>query len=157
MHLFYIANACFILEFMSYIILSVCAKIGETLDMKTKLCLHVLHFLLDIVKTVALSWIYDTWWVASGYWLGIAGEKLKTTIGVLKNEKCLPPPRLLCFLKHPPTALCHVMCPATTREKSGHIFTNYHIFYHMKLEQIVIGAWKHLISFDAKYITFISH
>jgi hypothetical protein len=34
---FYIANACFILEFMSYIILSVCAKIGETLDMKTKI------------------------------------------------------------------------------------------------------------------------
>jgi hypothetical protein len=93
--------------------------------------------------------------------LGIAGKKLKTTKGVLKNEKCLPPPRLLCFLKHPPTALCPVMCPvmcpATTREKSGHIFTNYHIFYHMKLEQIVIGAWKHLISFDAKYITFISH
>jgi len=54
--------------------------------------------------------------------LGIAGKKLKTTKGVLKNEKCLPPPRLLCFLKHPPTALCPVMCLATTREKSGHIF-----------------------------------
>ncbi len=60
---------------------------------------------------------------------------------------------------HPPSMppLCHVMCPATTREKSGHVFTKYHIFYQMKLEQILIGAWKHLISFDAKYITYILH
>jgi len=156
MHPFSIANACFILEFMSYIILNVCAKIGETLDMKTKSCLHVLH-LFRIIETVALSWIYDTWWVPSGYWSRITGKKLKTTIGVLKNEKCLPPPRLLCFLKHSSTALCGVMCPATTREKSGHIFMNYHIFYQTKLEQIVIGAWKHLKSFDAKHITFILH
>jgi hypothetical protein len=89
--------------------------------------------------------------------LGITGEKLKTTTGVLKNEKCLPPPGLLCFLKHTPTALCRVMCPATTREKSGQVLTNYHIFYQMKLEQISIGAWKHLVSFDAKYITFTLH
>jgi hypothetical protein len=72
-------------------------------------------------------------------------------------KNACPPPRLLVFLKHPPTALCHVMCPATTREKSGHVFTNYHICYEMKLEQILIGAWKHLISFDAKFITFILH
>jgi hypothetical protein len=41
MYPFYIANACFILEFMSYIILNVCAKIGETLDMKQN---HVYMF-----------------------------------------------------------------------------------------------------------------
>ncbi len=112
MHPFYIANACFILEFMSYIILTVCAKIGETLDMKTKSCLHVLHFLFRIIKTVALSWIYDTWWVPSGYWLGITRKKLKTTTGVLKNEKCLPPSKIVSFFETPTHRImpCNVPC-----------------------------------------------
>jgi hypothetical protein len=73
MHPFYIANACFILEFMSYITLNVCAKIGETLDMKTKSCLHVLHFLFCIIKIVPFpecmilgEYLLDTDWVSQG-------------------------------------------------------------------------------------------
>jgi hypothetical protein len=62
---------------------------------------------------------------------------------------------LLFFLKHPPTALCHVMCPATTREKSSHVFTNYHIFYetHVKhnLTSVLCGlcfTWESWIAIN---------
>lgn len=112
MHRFYIANACFILEFMSYIILNVCAKIGETLDMKTKSRLHVLQFLFRIVKIVALSWIYDTWWVPSGYWLGITGKKIEDNNRSFEKWKMFAPSKIVMFSETPTHCImpCNVPC-----------------------------------------------